>query len=333
MENSVSCSHIAVIVVNYGTAELAIKAVESVRTRHHGGRRVEIHLVDNATPGGLDATAFQNAAKELGWAAEVTLYLESENHGFGRGNNLVLQKLAARPDPPTCVFLLNPDAYLNNEALDILAMHLEAHPHAGFAGASINKPGAIPVTAAFRFPSPLGEFSRQLAFGPVARLAPNLVVPLPPDYPHGLVDWVSGAAVMIRFDILQSINFFDPGYFLYFEETDLMYRGAGLGWETWYVPEAQVIHAEGASTNVKSGLTYRTRKPAYWYRSWRKFFSDTYGPVGVRFAALCYVLGAVGNLCLSIIPGRSMSLPLRFFRDFWTVVLRPLVGLKEGTYG
>jgi N-acetylglucosaminyl-diphospho-decaprenol L-rhamnosyltransferase len=43
---------IAVIIVNYGTPDLAIEAVESVRARLHGGRRVEVHLVDNASPGG-----------------------------------------------------------------------------------------------------------------------------------------------------------------------------------------------------------------------------------------------------------------------------------------
>ena len=43
--------HIAVIVVNYGTADLAIEAVESVLARDHGGRTVRVHLVDNASPG------------------------------------------------------------------------------------------------------------------------------------------------------------------------------------------------------------------------------------------------------------------------------------------
>ncbi|WP_425093874.1 glycosyltransferase [Tropicimonas sp. S265A] len=328
-----SPSEIAVIVVNYGTADLAIEAVGSVRARNHGGRRVDLHLVDNASPGGKDAAAFQRAARDLGWGADVTLHLESENHGFGRGNNLVLQDLAARPAPPTYVFLLNPDARLENEALDILAAHLDAHPKAAFAGAGIDKPGTGAVTAAFRFPRPVGEFTRALAFGPVTRLAPNLVVPLPPDHPQGPVGWVAGAAVLIRFEALKALEFFDPEYFLYYEEVDLMHRAARAGWETWFVPQARVIHAEGAATNVRSGVRNRPRKPAYWYRSWRKYFTDTYGPVGVRIAALCWVMGAVGNLLLSLIPGRGASVPNRFFGDFWAVVLRPLLGLREGSYG
>lgn len=320
------------IVVNYGTADLAIQAVESVRARAHGGRSVEIHLVDNASPGGGDAATFEAACTTLGWGPEVTLHLEAENHGFGRGNNIVLKQLEARPAPPAYVFMLNPDARLENEALEILATHLDAHPKAAFAGAGIDKPETGAVTAAFRFPRPLGEFTRQLAFGPVARLMPDLVVPLPPDHPRGPVGWVAGAAVLARFEALCALDFFDPGYFLYYEEVDLMHRAAQAGWETWFVPQARVIHAEGAATNVKSGAPNRPRKPAYWYRSWRKFFTDTYGPIGVRFAALCWVTGALGNLGLSLLPGRGASVPDRFFEDFWAVVLRPLLGLREGSY-
>ena len=45
-------TEIAVIIVNYNTAALALQAIESVLTRSHGGRNVEIHLVDNASPTG-----------------------------------------------------------------------------------------------------------------------------------------------------------------------------------------------------------------------------------------------------------------------------------------
>ena len=46
-----SSPEISVIIVNYGTAALTIAAVESVLARRHGGRRVDIHVVDNASPG------------------------------------------------------------------------------------------------------------------------------------------------------------------------------------------------------------------------------------------------------------------------------------------
>ena len=128
---------IAVSIVNYGTADLVIEAVESVLARDHGGRRVEVHVVDNASPGD-DAAVLEAAHGAKDWAARgVILHLEDENHGFGRGNNVVLQALAARETPPEFVFFLNSDAWLENEALDILARALEADPKACGAGAGI----------------------------------------------------------------------------------------------------------------------------------------------------------------------------------------------------
>ena len=323
-------TEIAVIIVNYGTAELAIKAVESVCAREHGGRRVNVHLVDHASPG-READTLREAHAARGWSATVKLWLEGENHGFGRGNNLVLTALAAQSEPPEKIFLLNPDARLENEAIDILATALDADASVAAAGACVLRPDLTPVTAAFRFPSMASEIARAINLTALNRLLRDWTVPLPPDQPPGLVDWVSGASVLFRFDALQKVGFFDPGFFLYYEEVDLMHRAARAGWETWFVPEARVVHAEGAATNVRSGTTNRPRRPAYWYRSWRKYFSDTYGPAGVRLAALCWVAGAAGNRCLAMLPGRGTSVPARFFRDFWSVVLRPLLGLREGS--
>ena len=90
---------IAVITVNYGIAEMSIEAVESVLARTHGGYEVEVHLVDNASPKD-DATQISEAHAARNWGDRVTLWLEETNHGFGRGNNVVLNALADRETPP-----------------------------------------------------------------------------------------------------------------------------------------------------------------------------------------------------------------------------------------
>jgi GT2 family glycosyltransferase len=319
---------VAVVIVNYGTAELAADAVDSVLARRHGGRTVEVHLVDNASPGG-DAARLSAAHAERGWGDRVRLWPEPENHGFGRGNNVVLRHLAAAAAPPAYVFLLNPDARLKNEAIAILADTLDARPRAAFAGARIEKPDGTAVSAAFRFPSPAGEFVRALGFGPVSRLVPRAQVPLPPDTPEGPVDWVAGAAVLMRFAAIRDLGFFDPAYFLYYEEVDLMHRAARAGWETLYVPRAEAVHAEGAATGVRSGDPRPSRRPSYWYRSWRTYFTAAYGRPGAAAAALGWTSGALLNHALALLPGRRPSAPRGFFRDFWQIVGRPLVGLNE----
>jgi GT2 family glycosyltransferase len=314
---------IAVIVVNYGVAGLAIDAVESALRARAGDRGVEVHLVDNASPGG-DAAQLAAAADERGWGGRVTLWLESENHGFGRGNNRVLEALARRPEPPEYVFLLNPDAQVDPDALAVLAAFLDAHPDVAVAGCRIEKPDGTPVTAAFRFPSLAGEFAAAACFGPVSRLFSGREVALSPLAPTGAVDWVSGAAMMARFRAIAALGFFDPAYFLYYEEVDLMRRAARAGWRTWYVAEARATHAEGAATGVGAEGA-RRRRPAYWYESWRLYFTRNHGR-GYAFACGCAALaGALVNRALAPLLRRRPAAPLHYAGDLWRGGMRPIL--------
>ena len=320
---------IAVLIVNYGSADLALAAVASVLERDHGGRHVEIHLVDNASPGD-DAAHLKAEIAIRGWQNEVTLYAECENHGFARGNNLVLRHLAARSNPPELVFFLNPDAALKNEAVAELADFLDRHPRAGIAGARVEKPGTGLVTAAFRFPSLIGEFAGALAFGPVVRLFAHKMTPMPAELPTRRVDWVVGAALMARFRAVAEIDFFDPGFFLYFEEVDICRRAAAAGWQTWHVAEAEVLHLEGASTGVHSGQL--RRRPAYWYRSWARYFRKSHGRAYALGAALAWMSGAALNHLLAKVASRRPAAPRNLFTDFWAVAGRPLLGMEARNY-
>lgn len=315
---------ISVIVVNYTTAALACAAVESVLQRHHAGRVVDIHLVDNASPG-TDREILAEKAQSPAWRDRVTFYPEDVNHGFGRGNNRVLEALAARASPPRYVFLLNPDARLENEAIDILASVLESTPEAGFAGAGISKPGTGPVSAAFRFPGFISECAKTLGFGPVFRMFSRWAVALPPDHPHGPVGWVCGAAVMARLEVLEEVGFFDPAFFLYYEEVDLMRRAAEKGWQSWYVPEARVLHAEGVATGVRSDDALNPARPAYWYQSWAHYFHCSKGALGAAVLGVCVLCATGLHLLQMKLRGKPSKLPAKFFSDFWRNAARPLL--------
>lgn len=314
---------VAVIIVNYGTAELTLSAVESVLSHGHGGRTVEIHVVDNASPGD-DAAVLTAAHAERGWGARVVLWSETRNHGFGRGNNLVFEALAARGTPPRYVFLLNPDAALQNEAIDILAKALEADDGAGAAGAGISFPDGSPAVACFRFPTLPREIVRTINFGPLDRLFPTARVSLPPEW-DGAVDWVAGASVLMRFDRLREVGFFDPDFFLYFEEVELMGRLGRAGYRTLYVPEARVTHIAGAATQVASHDTRPKPRPAYVYESWRMYFRKTHGRAYALLTAFLKLPAAWLGMALSRLLGRPSGLPTRFGRDHWRYVIRPLL--------
>lgn len=323
-----SMSDIAVIIVNYNAAELAVAAIQSVMDRDHTGHNVEVHVVDNASP---DDSASQLAAAHQThkWGARVTLYPETTNHGFGRGNNVVLEKLAKRDTPPDYIYLLNPDAQLKNETLAIGATFLADHPHVGVLGCRAYNPGdPAPVTAAFRFPGLISTFTHALNFGPVSRAFKSHEVALGADLETQRVDWISGAGVMARFDVLQEAGFFDREYFLYYEEVDLILQCARRGWECWHLAEAEIIHIEGALTDVRSADNNRPRRPAYLYHSWQYYFRKNHGRAKALACAFAWIIGATLNHGLSRIRGQQPRAAQKFYSDFYRAAVRPLLGLS-----
>ncbi|MEM9739913.1 MAG: glycosyltransferase family 2 protein [Pseudomonadota bacterium] len=313
---------IAVIIVNYGTADLAIAAVESVFERDHGTHKVDVHLLDNASPGD-DADRMHQAIADRGWSDRVTFYPERENHGFGRGNNVALQALAAGATPPDYVFLLNPDARLKTNTIVELAEFLDARPGAAIAGAGIDRPdGGRSVSAAFRFPGFVSEFETAARFGPISRLTRRWTVSIPPDAPTQEVDWVAGAALLARFSALAEVGFFDPDFFLYFEESELMHRVKAAGWQIWYYRDARVEHIAGAATGMNAAR--RDSLPEYWFESWRFYFCKTHGPVGARLCAVARLLGSYVHVAISRLRGHAPSHAPNFPSDFFRLAVRPL---------
>lgn len=325
-----SRADVAVVIVNYGTADLALQAVDSVLTRDHSGLQVEVHLVDNASPGD-DAACFARALETPSRLGRVTFYPEMTNHGFGRGNNMVLRALADRLHPPRFVFLLNPDARLKTNTIAELATFLDDHPLAAAVGAGIDLPDGTARTAAFRFPGAISEFAGRLSFGPISRLFDRWSVSLPAEVSSRPVDWVAGAAVMFRYEALASEGGFDPAFFLYYEEVELMYRLHRCGWQIWYQPAARVEHVEGAATGVVSKARRQSSLPEYWFDSWRLYFLKTKGRFRAILIALAALIGTGLHALLCYLRGRAPSYPPGFPRDFLRGCLIPLIRRRETT--
>lgn len=321
---------VAAIIVNYGTADLTITAVESLLGAPHGDRDLVVHVVDNASPNG-DGETLREAHETREWRGRVTLWIEDQNHGFGRGNNVVLKALSVAGQPPDKVFLLNPDARLHNNTVDVLAQCLDGDPRAAGAGASILRPDQTRAVAAFRFPGFRSEIARAINLNIVNRLFSEYLIAMPVDQKSGVVDWVSGAAVMFRFEALREVDFFDPGFFLYYEEVDLMRRLKAVGWCIHFVEEAKVIHVEGAATGQFASQEGRQRNPVYLYQSWAHYFRRALGrPKALCLAVLLWPATGL-NILHRRLRGRSPQTPLGFFQDHWRFVVRPLLTGQNGS--
>jgi GT2 family glycosyltransferase len=62
------------------------------------------------------------------------------------------------------------------------------------------------------------------------------------------VDYVFGAAMLIRRSVFERIGLFDERFFLYLEDLDFCLRAQSAGFSLLFVPDAHVWHSGSAST-------------------------------------------------------------------------------------
>ncbi|MCW1931253.1 glycosyltransferase family 2 protein [Pararhodobacter zhoushanensis] len=297
-------SSVLCIILNWRTAEMTARAVEAAITAMQGIEG-SITVVDNDSQDGS-----YEALSAAGWPG-VRVLQAGRNGGFGAGNNHGIR--AGLPDgsAPDYVYILNSDAFPAPDAIRVLVDHLDTHPQVGFAGSHIHGPDGAPHTTAFRFPSIASEFEGAAKTGPISKLLKSAIVAPALPSTTTLVDWVAGASVLMRREMLDQIGLFDETFFLYFEETDLFLRGARAGWRAVYVVESRVMHIGSVSTGMKEWA----RVPRYWFASRRHYFEKNHGRLYALAATAAHVAG-LGIYGLRVVLQRKpRQTPPHFLRD------------------
>jgi N-acetylglucosaminyl-diphospho-decaprenol L-rhamnosyltransferase len=294
---------VAVVIVTYRTAELTIACLRSVQEERQASKAITVRavVVDNASG---DAAVIRSALEAEGWQSWVTLIEAPVNGGFAYGNNLGAQHAYAEKSPDY-VYVLNPDTEVRPGAIGSLVRFLEASPQVGIAGGSFEHVDGRLWPIAFRFPTIVSELSHGLQIGIVSRLLQRWTVARPMIQLTQPIDWICGAAMMIRPAVFDRIGGFDENYFLYFEETDFCNRARQAGYATWYVPESRVMHIMGQSTKVTDEKAVLQRFPAYWFQSRRRYFAVTFGVVHAMVIDLVAVLAN----CLGLMKRLALRRP------------------------
>jgi N-acetylglucosaminyl-diphospho-decaprenol L-rhamnosyltransferase len=224
----------AVVIVNYRTAPLVERCLESVAATRED-LVLETIVVDNASGDGSVERL------RASWPAADVIAMPA-NRGFAAGVNAGFRHSRA-----AIVVLLNPDTEVRPGALAALVERLRDHPRAGVAAPLLeNGEGQLAANGYRRFPGLL-------------TLGMDLCVPVgyalvhaPALHPYAMSPaalragrdpaWVSGAAMAIRRGAYEQAGPFDEGFFLYFEETEWQHRVVRAGWRVELVPDARVSH-------------------------------------------------------------------------------------------
>lgn len=231
------------------------------------------------------------------------------NLGFSGANNLGIQ--ASRGQ---YVLLLNSDTLVHPGALQAMIRYLDTHSDTGAAGCRLEYPDGSLQRNCYKFPSPIRAIAENLL---LTAAFPNN--PILGDYrawPHDKVrdvDFIIGAALMVRRTAINQVGLMDEGFFLYSEETDWCKRMHQAGWRVTFVPDGTVVHLGGHSSR-----DFKERQFCESNRSAMRYIRKHHGPAGAFIYRLAMLVGAV--LRVSVWGIAALLLPRR--RDALLVTVR-----------
>ncbi|UTB33260.1 MAG: glycosyltransferase family 2 protein [Methanobacterium sp. ERen5] len=186
------------------------------------------------------------------------------NEGFAEGNNIGM-KFAAETLNPEYYLLLNNDTIVKNDFLKHLIDESEKDVKIGILGPKIyyyDHPNIIWSVG--------GKIDWNFARG--LHIGINEV-------DHGQYDeiskfdYINGAALLLKDEIVNKVGLLNKNLFLYFEETDLALRAKSHGYRSLYVPRAEVWHKisqSGGGLSKPIGLYYITRNRWLFMKKWAK---------------------------------------------------------------
>jgi len=270
---------------------------------------VEIIVVDNGSSDG----SVEMVRADF---PQVQVIANEHNLGFTRGNNQGLAASRGR-----YVLFLNPDAEVVGNALATMVRYMEDHPDVGALGPQLRYPNGSVQSSRRRFPT-LGmaffESTLLELWWPDNPWARRYRMADRDDEMEQEVDWVVGACLLVRREVLERIGGFDEGFFMYSEEMDLCRRIREAGWRVMYVPTAQVIHHEGRSSEQvvpARHLHFQSSKVRYF----RKHHGRLAAEALRLFLLLTYVYQMIVE-ALKWLLGHKRSLRAARVRAYWHVL-------------
>ncbi len=231
---------LSIIIVNYKTAQLVIDCIETVfaQTKENS---FEIIVVDNDS-GDNSKERILSKFPSVQWLAM------GYNSGFARANNAGIKMAMGE-----FILLLNGDTIVLDGALDKTIRLMNLNPDAVACGVQLlNTDGTTQISGAHTVKGGLNILLTVPYIGNVVRYwgyklkskAPS--VQNVADEKAG-VDWIIGAFIMVRKNVLGKSGLLNEDFFMYAEEIEWCSRLKKQG-PLYLFSEPQVVHIGGGSS-------------------------------------------------------------------------------------
>jgi len=124
---------------------------------------------------------------------------------------------------------------------------------------------------------------------------------------------LSGCAMMLKTAAVEKVGGMAEEYFLYFEDTDYVQRFLQAGYQSGYVPKAEVLHDASTTVGFQSPdyIYYFSRNRIWFMRRWAKWYH--------LFVFMLYntLVKLPGSLLVFGLIKRQPKLVWAYFSGYW----------------
>lgn len=259
---------LSIVILSYNVRDLLLDCVKSIY-EHTRDINFEVIVVDNASTDG----SVEGVRKSF---PQVRVIVNEENMGFSRGNNVGLRAAQGR-----AAIILNSDTIIRNNVFKELYTALISTPEIGAVGPRLIYPDGRIQHFCARREENLRAILR-LYYIPYFR-DPELYLKAPLGF-SGLyeTEGISGAAMMVKREVLERVGGLDEGFWAYCEDTDWAKRISLGGFKLACLTTSEVIHFHGKGS-VQNEKRCRTEAVKSEIRYLHKY--------GTRLQRVIYRLG------------------------------------------
>lgn len=234
---------LSIIIVNYKTPALLKLCIKSIL--ESSNLEPEIIVVDNES----QEETQEMMREDFPYVSFVPV---KENIGYAKAVNIGLKKSSGQ-----YVFVLNPDIISFKGAIDRMVNFMESNPAVGMLGPQLINFNNTIQDSCYRFITPKIILYRRTFLGHLPFAKKTLAKFLMKDWDHQStreVEWLLGAALMVRKEALDKVGLMDERFFLYFEDVDWSRRFWQNGYQVIYFPEAKMAHYHRRLSADRKGI-------------------------------------------------------------------------------
>ena len=284
-----NAADLSIIIVNWNSVAYTTACIASIQSTVTDVQ-YEIIVVDNGSS--------DNSVELLERVAGIRVIASPDNLGFARANNLGYEHATG-----TILLFLNPDTKVHDGAISRMRTAVMSSDAIGIVGCRLlNADDSLQTSCVQSFPTILNQLmdveALKMRFPLIRMWGIRALFETGRDISQ--VEAISGACLMIRRSLFESVGLFDTEYFMYCEDVDLCFMAAGAGYQIGYVAGATVTHYGGQSSKQATQSSFATvmgREAIY------KFFAKRRGNMYAKVYSCTMFFSASFRLVVLLLWG------------------------------